>query len=120
MIWHDAINNSVSIHRSNNFNPLSEDKIVAVLKCYRAKISAIVYCQRTRTNGKLEIKAFRIIRRYGKNLRIIVAKTKRKNRMNRKQSALFRQRSLILVKLQEHLAELCRYLADRLGLIVVV
>ena len=112
MIWHDAINNSVSIHRSNNFNPLSEDKIVAVLKA--------VYCQRTRTNDKLEIKAFRIIRRYGKNLRIIVAKTKRKNRMNRKQSALFRQRYLILVKLQEHLAELCRYLADRLGLIVVV
>ena len=47
VIWHDVINNSVSRHRSNNFNRLSEDKLVAILKRYNAKTSAIAYCQRT-------------------------------------------------------------------------
>ena len=48
MIWHDVINNSVSRHRSNNFNRLSEDRLVAILKRYNAKTSAIAYCQRTK------------------------------------------------------------------------
>ena len=140
---------------------MSGDKLVAILKGYRAKISSIVYCQRIGTEelfeklknsgiltisianhliskrkakdtrfrnqylalhqpDVLEIKTFRIIRRYHENLRTFVAKTKRENRLNKKQRVLFKQQTLILVHLQEHLAELYRYLAQRFSLVEVV
>ena len=54
MIWHDIINNSTSRHRSNYFNPLSEDKLVAILKRYRAKISATAYCHCSGTEETFE------------------------------------------------------------------
>ena len=54
MIWHDVINNSITRHRSNNFNPVSGEKLVAILKGYPAKISAIVYCQRIGTEEIFE------------------------------------------------------------------
>ena len=43
-----------SRHRSNNFNHVSGDKLVANLKGYRAKPSAIVYCQRIGTEEIFE------------------------------------------------------------------
>ena len=46
---------------------------------------------------KLKIKTFRIFRRNGENLRTLVAKTRRKIRLNKKQQALFKQRTLTLV-----------------------
>ena len=54
MIWHEVINNSISRHRSNNFNHVSGDKLVAILKGYRAKIGNIVYCQRIGTKETFE------------------------------------------------------------------
>ena len=49
---------------------------------------------------ELEIQFFWIVRRYGNNLKIIVAKNKKQNRLNKKQRALFRQRILLVVTLQ--------------------
>ena len=49
MIRHEVINNSIFRHHSNNFNSLSEDKPVAILKRHRSIIGAIVYCLRTGT-----------------------------------------------------------------------
>ena len=71
-----------------------------------------------RQPDKLEIKVFQIFRR--ETFRTLVAKTKRKNILNKKQCAMFEQHTLILVKVQEHLAELCRSLDQKLGHGVVV
>lgn len=46
VIWHDVLNNSVTSHPSNNYQPLSPDQLVEVLKKHRHRISALVYCKR--------------------------------------------------------------------------
>ena len=47
--WHDVINNSLSKHRSNNDNPLTQENLIKVLKEYKNKISAIIYVHRQNT-----------------------------------------------------------------------
>ena len=48
VIWHYAINNSISRHRSNSNHKLSDEQLFSLLLGYRTKVCAIVY--RTR-NG---------------------------------------------------------------------
>ena len=47
--WHDAINNSISRHRSNNNRKLSSEQLVNLLLRYRTNLCAIVYCRRKGT-----------------------------------------------------------------------
>ena len=51
VIWHDAINNSISKHRSNNNRSLSTDHLKSLLLRYKENITAIVYCRRNGTNN---------------------------------------------------------------------
>ena len=51
VIWHDAINNSISKHRSNNNRSLSTDQLKSLLLRYKENITAIVYCRRNVTNN---------------------------------------------------------------------
>ena len=53
IIWHDAINNSVSKHRSNNNNPLSPQQLCDILVEYSDCILAIVYARRRGTPNLL-------------------------------------------------------------------
>ena len=46
VIWHDILNNSVSKHRTNNYTPLSIDGLIEILKKYRSRNAAVVYCKR--------------------------------------------------------------------------
>ena len=49
VIWHDAVNNSISRHRSNNFNALTPNQLKKILLNYKRNIYAIVYCKRVVT-----------------------------------------------------------------------
>ena len=49
VIWHDALNDSLSRHRSNNNKLLAPSQLIAVLKKYQERIEAIVYCPREGT-----------------------------------------------------------------------
>ena len=49
VFWHDAINNSISRHRSNNNRKLSSEQLVNLLLRYRTNICAIIYCRRNGT-----------------------------------------------------------------------
>ena len=51
VIWHDAINNSISKHRSNNNRILSTDQLKSLLLRYKENITAIVYCRRNGTDN---------------------------------------------------------------------
>ena len=51
-IWHDAIDNSISRHRSKNNRKLSSEQLVNLLLWFRTNICAIVYCTR---NGAEDI-----------------------------------------------------------------
>ena len=46
VIWHNAINNFISKHRSNNNRSLSTDQFKSFLLKYKENITAIVYCRR--------------------------------------------------------------------------
>ena len=46
IIWHDAINNSLTPHHNNNHNPLSAQELIKELNLVKNKISALVYCPR--------------------------------------------------------------------------
>ena len=52
VIWHDAVNNSISRHRSNNFNALNPNQLKKILLNYKRNIYAIVYCKRVGTEDK--------------------------------------------------------------------
>ena len=43
-ICHDAVNNSISRHRSNNFKTLTSNQLKKILLNYKRNIYAIVYC----------------------------------------------------------------------------
>ena len=47
----DAINNSISKHRSNNNRSLSTDQLKSLLLRYKENITAIVYCRRNGTDN---------------------------------------------------------------------
>ena len=49
IIWHDVINNSISPHRSNNYQPSSIDQLIENLLLFKDRIKAIVYCRRLGT-----------------------------------------------------------------------
>ena len=49
VIWHGAVNNSISRHRSNNLNALSPNQLKKILLNYKGNIYAIVYCKRVGT-----------------------------------------------------------------------
>ena len=49
VIWHDLINNTLSQHRSNNYNACSVEQLLGILSRYKHRIAAIVYIQRERT-----------------------------------------------------------------------
>ena len=49
VIWHDVLNNSISRHDSNNLQALTVPQLIDVLKGLQNKVSALVYCQRSRT-----------------------------------------------------------------------
>ena len=46
VIWHDAVNNSISQHHSNNFNALTPNQLMKILLNYKNSFYAIVYCKR--------------------------------------------------------------------------
>ena len=46
IIWHDAINNSLTPHHNNNHSPLSASELIQELYAIENKIKAIVYCPR--------------------------------------------------------------------------
>ena len=47
VLWHDTINNSLTPHSSNFYNPLSPQELVEALRALPCPVSAIVYCHRT-------------------------------------------------------------------------
>ena len=47
VLWHDTINNSITPHSSNFYNPLSPQELVKALRALPCPVSAIVYCHRT-------------------------------------------------------------------------
>ena len=49
VIWHNLINNTLSIHRSNNYNACSVQQLLHILARHRHRIAAIVYIQREKT-----------------------------------------------------------------------
>ena len=51
VIWHDAINNSISKHRSNNNRSLSTDQLKSLLLRYKENFTAILYCRRNGTDN---------------------------------------------------------------------
>ena len=51
VIWHDAINNSISKHRSNNNRSLSTDQLKSLLLRYKENVTATVYCRRNGTDN---------------------------------------------------------------------
>lgn len=128
VIWHDAVNNSVSKHPSNNNRPLSAPELVEQLLRYRSHILAVVYCQRSGTEDiythlkasgiltlhiirdliskrkakdtslvkkysalhqlpRLEVKTLTIVRRYSKNLSVLLKKKLRKKLSKRRRRA---------------------------------
>ena len=46
VLWHDTINNSLTPHSSNFYNPLSPQELVETLRALPCPVSAIVYCHR--------------------------------------------------------------------------
>ena len=46
ILWHDLINNTITPHKSNNYQPQSVNQLVASLKSL-TNLFGIVYCQRT-------------------------------------------------------------------------
>ena len=52
VIWHDAINNSLTPHSSNNNNPCTIKELVVFVKGIKKRVTAIVYCRRM-FKGKL-------------------------------------------------------------------
>ena len=46
ILWHDLINNTITPHKSNNYQPQSVNQLVASLRSL-PKLCGIVYCQRT-------------------------------------------------------------------------
>ena len=55
IIWHDAINNSLTSLRTNNFRALAFSELSNVLESYQTRLKAIVYCPR---NGAPNIFVF--------------------------------------------------------------
>ena len=51
IIWHDVINNSISPHRSNNYQPSSIDQLIENLLLFKDRFKAIVYCRRLGTGN---------------------------------------------------------------------
>ena len=49
ILWNDVINNSISPHRSNNYQPSSIDQLTESLLLFKDRIKAIVYCRRLGT-----------------------------------------------------------------------
>ena len=45
VIWHDAINNSLSSHQNNYENPYSGKELAHQLKPFSRRIRSIIYCQ---------------------------------------------------------------------------
>ena len=52
VIWHDAISNSISPHKSNNFAPLKPKQLVKTISKYKKQIAAILYVRRS---GSVEV-----------------------------------------------------------------
>ena len=46
ILWHDLINNTITPHKSNNYQPQSVNQLVASLRSL-TNLCGIVYCQRT-------------------------------------------------------------------------
>ena len=46
VVWHDLINNTISRHRSNNYQPCSMRQLISFLRTNKDGFSAIVYCRR--------------------------------------------------------------------------
>ena len=44
IIWHDAINNSLTSHRTNNFRALAFSELSNVPESYQTRLKAVVYC----------------------------------------------------------------------------
>ena len=47
VLWHDTINNSMTPHSSNFYNPISPQELVEAIRALPCHVSAIVYCHRT-------------------------------------------------------------------------
>ena len=47
VLWHDTINNSLTPHSLNFYNPLSPQELVETLRALPCPVSATVYCHRT-------------------------------------------------------------------------
>ena len=49
VVWHDLINNTISRHMSNNYQPCSVPELTSFLRTNKDRFSAIVYCRRIGT-----------------------------------------------------------------------
>ena len=55
IIWHDAINNSLTSYRTNNYREFALAELATVLENYQDRLKAIVFCPR---NGATNIFGF--------------------------------------------------------------
>ena len=46
IIWNDVISNSLSAHKSNNYEPCSIEFLCQILKIFKDNIAAVLYCKR--------------------------------------------------------------------------
>lgn len=62
VVWHDAINNSLTPHRNNSNRPLQVNELVHILSSFKPQIAAIIYVRRDGTVDNFEeLKATGII-----------------------------------------------------------
>ena len=54
VVWHDIINNTISPHRSNYYQPYPSTDLCKVLSFYRQSIKAVLYCKRRGAPNILE------------------------------------------------------------------
>ena len=54
VVWHDLINNTISRHKSNNYQLSSVPELISFLRTNKDRFSAIVYCRRIATEDILQ------------------------------------------------------------------
>ena len=100
IIWHDIINNSLSVHWKTRTPALTPEELVKLLGHYRDRISAVVYCRRFGTPDvykKLKASGIPIIS-VRKNL--VSKRKQRDSDLQIKLSALHQQHHLELKSLR--------------------
>ena len=108
VLWHDTINNSITPHSSNFYNPLSPQELIEAIRDLLCPVFAIVYCHRTNSppifdllsRSFLTVHAFRHLLSHGKQ---------KNNALLRKYSELHLDISLeirMLFLISKHISDL--------------